>query len=321
MPMTDISGSTIALVNVSQSGSPVQTNYSYQPYGIMSVTGGTATSWPFLWHGLEEETTDPAHLYFEPSGNVYNADPFHLSLAGPQGLGGSGSGPGSIGFSNGGGGTGEVASSGIANGAALGVAGAATFSASATADTAALSTIEIPVVGEVAIAAAGIFDILDAIFNPFGGGAPQIPVYDIIHTERARHPVWCEVLGICDQIVTQGGDGTSGSLILAQAVESGDDPLLRPDVPDAEKERIAKGLRERLRSGKLKGNDKKKAEERLRKYDKAKHPSRRAHGADTADKLIPIIPEPPLARAPELGGAGSSVDEALAVLELLLEAF
>ena len=40
-----------------------------------------------MWHGLEEEATDPALPYFEPSGNFYNpTDVVNLSLVGPQGL-------------------------------------------------------------------------------------------------------------------------------------------------------------------------------------------------------------------------------------------
>jgi len=90
VPLNDIEGSTIALVNVSQGGAPISTSFSYEPTGKPSVSG-SSSSWPFMWHGLEHEVTDPAHLYFEPSGNVYNPDPVHLSLLGPQGLSGGGS--------------------------------------------------------------------------------------------------------------------------------------------------------------------------------------------------------------------------------------
>ena len=63
-----------------------------------------------MWHGLEHEVTDPAHLYFEPSGSVYNPDPVHLSLLGPQGLGGSANSESSIASSSGGqGGVGTTA--------------------------------------------------------------------------------------------------------------------------------------------------------------------------------------------------------------------
>ena len=102
VPLYDIFGSTIRLVNPSNPGSP-ETKYTYDPYGVMTVSGGVRTPWPFLYHGLEQEYPDSWKLYWEPNGNVYNPDPFQLSLSGPQGLGGGGGGePGSIGGSGGG---------------------------------------------------------------------------------------------------------------------------------------------------------------------------------------------------------------------------
>ena len=76
--------------------------------------------------------------------------------------------------------------------------------------------------------------------------------------------------------INWGGCDQQGYVTLAQA-GPGDDPLLDPNHPEADKEAIAQGLRERLRSGKLKPKDKKRAEERLRKFDRAKHPSGQIH--------------------------------------------
>ena len=44
-----------------------------------------------MYHGLEQEYPDTWKLYWKAGGNVYNPDPFQLSLSGPQGLGGGGS--------------------------------------------------------------------------------------------------------------------------------------------------------------------------------------------------------------------------------------
>jgi len=91
-----------------QSGSSsVQANYTYDPNGNMTISGGARTPWPFLYHGLEQEYDDTWKLYMEPRGNAYNpAIPGDLSLVGPQGLDAFGAGPGSIGGPGGGGGGG-----------------------------------------------------------------------------------------------------------------------------------------------------------------------------------------------------------------------
>jgi YD repeat-containing protein len=112
VPLIDISGSTIALVNAAQTGSPPATIFTYDPSGVASV-GGLTNSFPFLYQGLEHEVTDPAQLYFEPSGNVYNPQiQRDLSPVGQQGIDGApsdagaglsaagGGGPGNGGFEN-----------------------------------------------------------------------------------------------------------------------------------------------------------------------------------------------------------------------------
>ncbi len=85
MPLYDIFGSTIELVDAANPGSPV-TNYTYDPYGVVITNNNNQRSpWPFLYHGLEQEYPDTWKLYWEPGGNVYNPDPFQLSAHRPAG--------------------------------------------------------------------------------------------------------------------------------------------------------------------------------------------------------------------------------------------
>ena len=71
VPLLDLDGSTIALVNATQTQPPAATTFTYDPSGVSTVTG-LSNSFPFLYQGLEHEVSDPGQLYFEPSGNVYN---------------------------------------------------------------------------------------------------------------------------------------------------------------------------------------------------------------------------------------------------------
>jgi hypothetical protein len=90
VPLTDINGSTIALVNSAAPTSPPGATYTYDPSGNVSINGGNVTSWPFQYQGMEHEITDPANLYFNPSSNVYNPQIQNaVSQVGAQGLGGS----------------------------------------------------------------------------------------------------------------------------------------------------------------------------------------------------------------------------------------
>jgi len=89
VPLTDINGSTIALVNSALPTSPPGATYIYDPSGNVSVNGSNATSWRFQYGGMEHEPTDPANLYFNSSSNVYNPQmQTALSQVGAQGLGG-----------------------------------------------------------------------------------------------------------------------------------------------------------------------------------------------------------------------------------------
>ncbi len=172
-------------------------NYSYDPYGVRKVNSGYRSPFPFLFHGLEQEYYDSLKLYWEPNGNVYNPDPFQLSLSGPQGLGGGGGafpravrGPGSNPQAN----------------IALDVY-------DATANVVAL-TGGIPICWNDSC---GTFFLpgLDGLFG--GDSKPTIPWYDTTHKSRGAHDVYCRVQGICGAIVTQ-----KGNIILAQSDGGGE---------------------------------------------------------------------------------------------------
>jgi len=167
--------------------------------GMPSTSPPSSTSWPFMWQGLEHEVTDPAHLYFESSGNVYNPDPFHLSLTGPQSSDGPGGGPGSIGGPGGGGGAGLP----LAVQNQLNVAGTEYL---------VVSTVLWDSPGWVVAAGLQIFAGLFP--DLFGGsdGPPPIP-YQLKH---GRHPIYSQLGISLDLIVSQGrirsGGGNSSSV-------------------------------------------------------------------------------------------------------------
>jgi YD repeat-containing protein len=124
VPLLDLDGSTIALVNATQTQPPAATTFTYDPSGVSTVTG-LSNSFPFLYQGLEHEVSDPGQLYFEPSGNVYNPQiQRELSQAGQQGSGDPPSGGGGAG----GGGYGGFGNFGHAPGSQAGESLQQTFS-------------------------------------------------------------------------------------------------------------------------------------------------------------------------------------------------
>ncbi len=190
MPLYDIFGSTIELVDANNPGSPV-TMYYYDPYGVVTTSNNNQRSpWPFLYHGLEQEYPDSWKLYWEPGGNVYNPDPFQLSLTGPQGLGGGGgAAPRSIGF-----GSPHAAVNwvGISLEVAQNIAGV-------------LDPDVISIGSDPPLNIVSPYDPFNLLAGLFQGGIPSIPWYDTTHKSRGAHDVYCRVQGICGAIVTQHG--------------------------------------------------------------------------------------------------------------------
>ena len=202
MPLYDAFGSTIEIVLL---GNPqIVSNYGYDPYGVMKVNSGYRSPFPFLFHGLEQEYYDSQKLYWEPNGNVYNPDPFQLSLSGPQGLGGGGGafpravrGPGSNPQVN---------------------IGADIYNVVINI---------INAFGGVNIGGSeGSNFPLDPYLNPFNwfsGGKPEIPWYDITHTSRRRHDIYPE-LGI-SHVISQKPSARGPHVPLAPLGESVDENI------------------------------------------------------------------------------------------------
>ncbi len=194
VPLYDIFGSTVELVDASNPGTPVSL-YKYDPYGVPTYTSTQRPPWPFLYHGMEQEYPDSWKLYWEPNGNVYNPDPFQLPLSGPQGLGSGGSGPRGIG-----GGGGSVGGGPLFAQNSLNQSGAA-FTAISVA---LWDTPSWP----VAVALQTF-----AYFFPdfFGGGEPEIPSYVQDHTRHGPHAVaYNGIQNIVDQSPSASGGGGGG---------------------------------------------------------------------------------------------------------------
>jgi YD repeat-containing protein len=71
VPLIDASGSTIALVNAGNMDAGPVTTYTYDPAGNPTVSG-TANDWPFLYQGMEKESTDPGPYYYSGGGQFYS---------------------------------------------------------------------------------------------------------------------------------------------------------------------------------------------------------------------------------------------------------
>jgi len=164
-------------------------------------------------------------------------------------------------------------------------------------------------------------DIFGDLFS--GGGSPPV-VRQLMYKS---HPLYVQILGIQPGLVPSEGSAADGAgvLILAQASVGGSgsgDPLLDPNTPDVEKERIVRELEARLAQLPANSKERKKIERRLREY--RKRPSKRAHGADTRSKfaIIPWIPEAPLEwDAAESALGAAEAEGAADALEMLLGLF
>ncbi len=222
VPLYDIFGSTIELVDVTNGNTP-STTYTYDPGGVVTTPNNQRTPWPFLYHGLEQEYPDSWKLYWEPGGNVYNPDPFQLSLSGPQGLGGGGGafpravhGPGANPQAN---------------------LGLDIFDATANA---------VAIAGGIPICwndSCGTFFLpgLDGLFG--GDSKPTIPWYDTTHKSRGAHPIY-SVTGIePDLLPAQGGyDGALPTKVdTVQPVSGGGTQALTIALGAAAAEEVAGG--------------------------------------------------------------------------------
>ncbi len=190
VPLYDIFGSTIDLIDPSNP-STFETTYTYDPYGVVTTPNNVRTPWPFLYHGLEQQYPDSWKLDWEPGGNVYNPDPFQLSLSGPQGLGGGGgAAPRSIIF-----GTQHAAVNwvGISLGVAQNIAGV-------------LDPDVISIGSDPPLNIVSPYDPFNLLAGLFQGGIPTIPWYDTTHTSRGVHDIYpyVGIQNIVDQSPSAG---------------------------------------------------------------------------------------------------------------------
>jgi hypothetical protein len=61
VPLVDAAGTVIALVNPASPSTKAET-VTYDPSGTPSVSG-SADGWPFLYHGMEQESIDPSRSF------------------------------------------------------------------------------------------------------------------------------------------------------------------------------------------------------------------------------------------------------------------
>ena len=63
-----------------------------------------------------------------------------------------------------------------------------------------------------------------------GGGDHAIPR----QAQHGRHPAYGAILGISRGLLPSEASVGNGGIVLAQAAEGGDDPLLNPNTPNEE---------------------------------------------------------------------------------------
>jgi hypothetical protein len=200
VPLVDASGSTIALVNTASLQSNPQTTYTYDPSGNPSVSG-TANYWPFLYHGMEKQPTDPAPYYYGGSGQFHSPTLVRsLSGVGQTSSSGPAGGPAGnaiappsgsqSGFSLNPAGGAENESEGAAAGLVAGVIYGGESGALAYG----------PVGAAIGAAIGAIASFFEDIFSG-GSDAPPLP-RQLMH---ARHPLYPVILGV--QVVDEMSAG------------------------------------------------------------------------------------------------------------------
>ncbi len=168
VPIQDGQGSTIGLVN---SGNVLQTTFTYDPFGNPTA-GGSATSYPFLFKGMEYDATG---YYY--GGGVYYSPALGrpLQQIDPGGSGGGGGGfNAAVPSAQGSAGLGGIEDSLANNAANAAISGAAGAAAAGLASFITINEVAVslgPVFWTVAGVADAILGILDLFgFDLFGGG-------------------------------------------------------------------------------------------------------------------------------------------------------
>jgi hypothetical protein len=191
VPLLDLDGSTIGLVNAAQVDSGPVTTYTYDPSGNPTATG-TPNDWPFQYKGMEKEFTDPAPYYYSGSGQFYSPQLVRsLSETGQTSSSGTGGGPSpsQLAYGPGSQGNGSFGHWLVNNvldpsstGNQLGNLPDIGFSSET-------ASYVIPL-GEIARIIEEWVSFFEWLFG--GGGAPQIPR----QLRHGRHPLYPDILGV-----------------------------------------------------------------------------------------------------------------------------
>ena len=208
MPLLDLDGSTIGLVNAANVDAGPVTHYTYDPSGNPTASG-TANDWPFQYQGMEKEFTDPAQYYYSGSGQFYSPQMVRsLSEVGQTGTQGSGGGPAGSGIAvPSGSGPNIVRNAGIGTGA-----GDAAFLVTlgliwgSDASTLGLLT-------PAAIVGTIVDGLVQLFLDLFGGSDTPPTPRQLLH---GRHPLYPDILGVQDGLIpdekSAGPEQTFGDL-------------------------------------------------------------------------------------------------------------
>jgi YD repeat-containing protein len=216
VPLIDADGTTVVSGLPGAYGSP----YRYDPSGVTnSITGEFA--YPFQYQGLEHENTDPAHLYFEPSGNVYDPQiQRELSQVGQEPL---------FGPPDGGAGLGGVSVEPSSSGANPGASAGTPPSLSTTmkdletvADAFSLFSQGGPE-SPISIDPFSLYSLLSNLFNGGGGGSQSSFVRQL---QYRRHPLYVKILGVPVEIIITVA---SAAPVMENGAPSNTPPLQRSD--------------------------------------------------------------------------------------------
>jgi hypothetical protein len=197
---SETAGTVIALVNPANPDVALPTTYTYDPSGNPQMNG-TASTWPFLYHGMEHEHIDATQYYYSGNGAYYSAQLMRsMSTTSAQGR------KTPVGDASGivGGGGDGMALSGMTNAAAL------------AADVAFQDPTE---AGGASGPSGGGGSSLLTLFEIWewgqffgGGGSPDYPPNYWTYQHRlhrrhgGRHPLYTQMIGVStDLVVNQSG--------------------------------------------------------------------------------------------------------------------
>ena len=189
VPLLDLDGSTLGLLNAANPPSGPVTTYTYDPSGNPTASGA-ANDWPFQYQGMEKEYTDPGTYYYSGGGQFYSPQLVRsLSETSATSTSGTGGGPAgnSIGTQSVGGGpdVGRNAAIGTAAGAPFGGLAVLSIIWGSDALTAGLAT-------PAAIVGTIVDGLVQLFLDLFGGSSSPPTPRQLLH---GRHPLYPLIIG------------------------------------------------------------------------------------------------------------------------------